>query len=90
MPRKRTDILTNLQSKGFALDEGDHYFLIYVRTDGKKSPIRTKMSRGTSHKDISDINLAQMARQVRLTKGQFLELVDCPMDRVQYEANAKP
>ena len=29
--------------------------------------------------------LSEMARQCKLTKGQFVELVDCPLSRAEYE-----
>ena len=90
MPRKRDTIITSLVSKGFRREDGDHIFLIYVRQDGKTSTRRTKVSRGSSHREVTDINLGQMARQLGLTKQQFEQLVDCPMDRLTYENTAKP
>jgi hypothetical protein len=90
MPRKRDQIISSLTKKGFRQDDGDHINLIYVRQDGKTSSKRTKISRGTSHKEVSDINLGLMAKQIGLTKRQFEQLVDCPMDRATYEEAAKP
>lgn len=37
-------------------------------------------------KEISDGILAQMAKQCRLNKQDFMNLVDCPLSREQYEA----
>jgi len=48
----------------------------------------TKVSHGGSH-DIGDPLLAQMARQCRVTKPLFLQLVDCPLDREAYEAELR-
>ena len=62
MPRKRDLILTNLAGKGFEQIGGDHIFLVYYRKDGQKTAIRTKISRGSSHRDVSDVLLGQMAR----------------------------
>lgn len=90
MPRKRDLIISSLTKKGFRQDDGDHINLIYVRQDGKTSSKRTKISRGTSHKDVSDINMSQMARQVGLNRKQFEQLVDCPMDQATYEKTANP
>lgn len=90
MPRKRDLILSSLTSKGFRQDDGDHIFLIYVRADGRTSTRRTKLSRGSGHKDVSDQNLGQMARQLGLTKKQLQELIDCPMDRATCESTVKP
>lgn len=90
MPRKRDLIIANLTGKGFEVVDGDHIFLVYRRTDGLKTAIRTKVSRGSSHKDISDSILGQMAKQVRLSKKTFLELVDCTLNQIGYEAIVNP
>jgi hypothetical protein len=37
-------------------------------------------------KDVPDNLLSQMAVQCKLTRQQFLNLVDCPMSRDGYEA----
>lgn len=90
MPRKRDEIIRSLTAKGFEEGGGDHIFLSYRRTDGKLSTIRTKLSRGTKYKDVSDDLLGKMARQVRLPKGDFLDLIDCPLDQAGYEVKAQP
>jgi len=90
MPRKRDMIISNLTAKGFEKSEGDHIFLLYRRSDGLKTAIRTKLSRGSSHRDVSDIILSQMAKQVRLTNKAFLQLVDCTLDQNGYEAIVRP
>ena len=48
-----------------------------------KDGVFTKMSR-IPDKYLSDL-LAQMARQCKLTKSDFLALVDCPLSREAYE-----
>ena len=90
MPRDRDDVVRGLTKKGFKEDGGDHQFFIYERLDGKRSMKRTKISRGSSYKEISDDLLGKMCKQVGLSKKQFLELIDCPMDRQAYEKAAKP
>ena len=90
MPRKREAVLSNLARKGFKLTEGDHIFLVYHRVDGLKTPIRTKVSRGSAHRDISDSLLGQMAKQVRLNKSAFLELIDCTLDQTGFEQLVRP
>jgi hypothetical protein len=90
MPRKRDLIVANLTSKGFEIGSGDHIFLIYRRADGQRTAIRTKVSRGTSHRDVSDVILGHMAKQVKLPKKSFLELVDCTLGQVGYEELVKP
>jgi hypothetical protein len=86
MPLERNTVATALTSKGFKLAEGDHTFFIYYSEAGKKSPVRTKMSHGSGHKDIADNLVSQMAKQCRLTTKEFKDLVACPLSRREYEA----
>ena len=82
--RKRKDVEAAFKQKGFASQEqADHrYYFFYL--DGKLV-VRTKVSHGTKYRDLGDDLITQMARQCRLTKQQFLSLVDCPMSQEQYE-----
>jgi predicted RNA binding protein YcfA (HicA-like mRNA interferase family) len=81
MPRKAKDVSANLVRKGFRRHEGDHaFFRLYV--GGKKTRVSTKISHG--EKDIPDGLLAHMARDTRLNRAEFLELVDCPMTEESY------
>jgi hypothetical protein len=50
--------------------------------DGKKTPIYTKISHG--EREIRDKLLGVMARQLRLTRLQFLELIDCKLTEPEY------
>ncbi len=43
------------------------------------------MSHGTGKKIIDDYLLGLMAKQCKITKKQFLELIDCPLNRDDYE-----
>lgn len=88
MPRKSRDVRAALQRKGFAASAGDHVFLTYVTAGGLRTAIMTKVSHGGSH-DIGEPLLAQMARQCRLNKPMFLQLVDCPLERLAYEAELR-
>lgn len=86
MPRPKKTVEAALEAKGFAPSEGDHHFFVYWTKNGKKTRARTKTSHTPKMKDISDSLLGQMAKQLRLdTKAQFLQLVDCPMSREDYE-----
>jgi predicted RNA binding protein YcfA (HicA-like mRNA interferase family) len=81
MPRDAKKVAANLTSKGFTTLEGDHtFYRLYV--DGKNTGIRTKISHG--EKEIHDGLLAQMAKQTKLVKKEFLELVDCPLTLERY------
>ena len=85
MPRRKRDIESALAAKGFVHIEGDHHFFIYVTLAGKKTRARTKTSHTAKMKDVPDNLLSQMAKQCKLTKSQFLDLVDCPLTRQGYE-----
>lgn len=84
--RKRNVIETGLCSKGFVLRvDGDHRFFDF-ELDGKRH-FFTKVSHGT--KEISIQLLTKMARQCHLSKAEFLNLVDCPMSKEEYEKNLR-
>jgi predicted RNA binding protein YcfA (HicA-like mRNA interferase family) len=86
MPRDKREVEKALQSKGFVKKEGDHHYFVYHSIEGKKSSIFTKTSHTPKMRDIPDNLLAQMARQCKLTKGEFERLVDCPMSQTEYES----
>ena len=83
MPRKARDVSAGLLGKGFRLREGDHKFF-HRHVEGKKTVVFTKISQG--EREIADGLLGQMAKQVRLSKRDFLGLVDCPLSEEQYVA----
>jgi hypothetical protein len=81
MPRSARAVAAGLREKGFRDRENDHtFFHLYV--DDKKTIVSTKISHG--EKEIGDTLLALMARQVKLSRKQFLDLVDCPLTLAQY------
>jgi predicted RNA binding protein YcfA (HicA-like mRNA interferase family) len=81
MPRSAREVAANLERKGFIADDGDHtFYRLFV--DGKNTGIRTKISHG--EKEIHDGLLSQMAKQTRLVRKEFLDLIDCPMTGSQY------
>ena len=86
MPLDRRSVESALEGKGFKRVEGDHAFFIYYSLAGKKSPVRTKTSHGSGHKDIGDDLVSRMAKQCKLTAREFRELVDCALTQTRYEA----
>ena len=78
------EVESALLGKGFLQDNSHHKYFIYHSLSGKKTMARTKTSHGSD--DLDDYLLGEMARQCFLTKKQFLDLVNCPMQRPQYEA----
>jgi predicted RNA binding protein YcfA (HicA-like mRNA interferase family) len=81
MPRDAKNVAAGLAGKGFILRDGDHHFYSLV-VGGKKTGIFTKVSHG--EREIHDGLLAQMAKQTKLVKKDFLDLVDCPMSAADY------
>lgn len=87
MPKKKKVVEAALESKGFERNETHHaYFIYHTIKDGKKTRARTKTSHTPKMKDIPDNLLSQMAKQCYLTNSQFEQLIDCPLDRREYEA----
>jgi hypothetical protein len=81
MSRDARDVGAGLLKKGFSIRENDHTFY-HLFIDGKKTIVSTKISHG--EKEIGDRLLGMMARQLRLTKRNFLDLVDCPLTLDEY------
>lgn len=75
-------MISALTSKGFSYDASrDHIFLTFEHEE-KTQAIYTKVSH--SGKDIGASLISRMARQCKLTKKQFLQLVDCDIDGPGY------
>jgi len=72
-----------LRRKGFARSvDSDHVVYRFFSPAGELLT-RTKMSHGM--RETLSVNLMSlMARQLRLTKSQFLNLIDCTMDENGY------
>lgn len=83
--RPKNKVVSNLKAKGFTASNNHHIMLVYFTAGGEKTAILTKTSHTPQMKDIDDNLLSQMAKQCRLDKSEFLDLVDCPMDRAAYE-----
>lgn len=83
MPRKRIDVEKGLLNKGFRKRDGDHHYFNYFNASGKKTAVFTKTSH--SHTEISDNLISLMARQCKISKPSFESLVDCPLQRSEYE-----
>ena len=74
-----------LRKKGFMRDsDGKHLRYFFTLPDGSPSGIDTLMSQGAFGETIGAPLISHMSRQLRLTKSQFLELVDCTLDETGY------
>ncbi len=85
MQRPRKDVESALLNKGFKQRNSDHHYFIYFAADGRKTAVKTKTSHSPKAKEIGDDLLSMMARQCHLTRPRFLDLVDCPLSREEYE-----
>ncbi|WP_438316143.1 hypothetical protein [Sporosarcina sp. FA9] len=75
-------IQSSLEKKGLKLKETHHHmYTFYV--DGKKTSIRTRLSHGK--KEYDDHLLGQMAKQLKVSKDQLLNFIDCPMSFEDYK-----
>ncbi len=85
MQRDKRKVESSLQKKGFVREpERKHVFFVYCTLEGKRTSVSTHTSHG-SVKSLSVSLLGDMASQCQLDKQDFLDLVDCPMDREKYE-----
>jgi predicted RNA binding protein YcfA (HicA-like mRNA interferase family) len=81
MPKAAKEVAAALIKKGFQKSNSkDVYYRLYV--NGKKTIVYTKISHG--EKDIHDGLIGAMARQVKLTRKQFNELIECPLQHDAY------
>ena len=78
---KPRNVEAALLAKGFELVNQRHRTFNYV-PDGQKTQITTWMSH--SRADLSKNLVGLMARQCKLTKDEFLSLVDCTMSGPDY------
>lgn len=77
-----------LKKKGFVLEPGDHrYYTLFV--DGQRTHIMTFVSRGTGHKQIGSPLIAEMAKQMKLSKKEFLEFVECRLSHASLVAKLR-
>ena len=84
MPFSRAEIEKSLKAKGFLCRMSDHkiYYLYYKE---KRTRIKTKISRGTKHKDYSDNLLSAMSRSLNFDNlSQFKAFVNCPLSYEEY------
>ena len=70
-----------LTAKGFRQEQSHHeMFFLYVQE--KRTQVRTRISHGK--REYGDNLLGQMARQVRLQRREFNDLIECPMSGETY------
>jgi hypothetical protein len=75
---KVKDIESSLSKKGFQLQNSHHKLYIYC-VDGTKTGIRTFVSHGKN--EYSDKLLNKMRSQLKLSRQQFNDLIQCPLSK---------
>jgi hypothetical protein len=78
--RDRDEIQKALLKKGFYQKNKDHMFFYFKKNDA----VFTKISRGSSYKTYGDDLLSKMSKQLRLTKQELLNFIDCPLNKENY------
>ena len=79
--RKRKEIKKSLLNKGFA-SYNSHHEMFFFCVDGKKTSVKTRLSQGNEECGTNLLGL--MARQCKLSRAKFEELVDCPLSSEEY------
>lgn len=78
-----------LTAKGFIQRKGRgghrHFVFTPTKHRGKISSIFTFTSHGKRGKDIGDLLVWRMARELKLSKKQFQDLINCPLSQDDYE-----
>jgi hypothetical protein len=85
MVREKSLIEKSLRKKGFREDQSHHHYFIYYTEKGQKTKIFTKTSHTPKCKDIGDVLLKLMATQVKLSKAEFIDFIDCSLSQSEYE-----
>ena len=83
--RDNRKVESALRRKGFKADESHHHRFVYHAADGRPTAVRMHTSHSRRQKTLGDTLLNQMARQCRLSKADFLRLVDCELTHDAYE-----
>lgn len=80
---KAKKVKSALLKKGFVIDNSRDHHNFFEFFIGDTMYSRTH----TSHndQDINDYLIGQMSRQCQLNKKQFMDLVNCPLSKTEYE-----
>ena len=73
---KCSDVSRALLKKGFSLKKGKHSHVVFVfHHEGNPIPVITHLSH--NKQDIDDYLQERMASQLKLTKQEFLKMIEC-------------
>ena len=79
--RSRYEIDSALCKKGFHRKKNGRHIVYFLSGNSR---IHTMMSHGTMGEAIGADLISKMARQLRLTKTQFLDFIDCTISEEDY------
>jgi len=82
--RSGRTIDTALRKKGFVRSVDSDHVVYRIFSAVGELLARTKVSHGMMGSTLSANLISVMARQLHLTKNQFLTLIDCPLDEEGY------
>lgn len=87
-PRKSKDIAAPLLRKGFVEKQGGaHHAMFYLHVSGRKTHIKTYLSRSKGSKEYAVNAMKSIKKQMRFRSDADAELFfDCDMDGEQYVA----
>jgi len=63
---------------------GDHICYFFLDADGKDTDIKTKISHGVMSDTIGANLISRMARQLHLSKTEFLNFIDCTVSEEDF------
>lgn len=75
------EVASALQRKGFERDK-THHCMFWLVVNGKRTSIRTRYSH--SDRQIEGGRIGQMSKQMKLSKRQFEDFVDCRLTGEAY------
>lgn len=85
---KDKKVRKSLEKKGFKQEPSSHhnYYYLYDQ-DGKRTKINTHTSR--NEQEIGNFLIGQMSKQLKLSKEDFIDLINCPLSYEEYIAKLK-
>ncbi len=80
----RDKLLSGFRKKGFKTEEGQKHIILFFMHNGRKTPFKTHFSRGEHGRKVNDYLIDQMAKQLKITRDQFLGIPGCKYDDKDY------
>jgi len=80
-PRQTRLIRVSLLKKGF-VEVNNHHHFFWLEINGKRTTVHTYFSNG--EQECGDWHQGQMAKQLKLCRKEFDDLINCPLKRETY------